>query len=70
MEIMELITCLCLGSLAQATHVVEMCILRVIDQNAMPQNLLVGTEENHEKLVTVVGRSTLAVVNSRARQKC
>ena len=48
---MGLIPCLCLGSLAQATHIVEICLLKVVfDQNVMPQNLLVGTEEYHEKL--------------------
>jgi hypothetical protein len=45
---MDLITCLCLGSLAQANRAVKMCILRGTDQNVMPQNLLVGTEENLE----------------------
>jgi len=44
-----------------------MCILKVV----FDQNLLIGTEGNHEKLVTVVGRSRLAVEkNSRVRQMC
>lgn len=39
-----------LRSLAQATHIVEIYILKVVfDQNVMPQNLLIGTGGNHKK---------------------
>ena len=62
---MDLISCVYLESFAQATHVVEMYILKVvIYQNVMPQNLLIGTEGNHGRLVALVGRSKLAVENS------
>lgn len=45
---MDLISCVYLGSLAQATHAVEMYILKVVfDQNVMPQQLLIGTDGNH-----------------------
>ena len=45
---MDLIPYVYLGSLAHATHLVDMHILKVVfDQNVMPQNLLRGTEGNH-----------------------
>ena len=59
---MDLISCVYLGSHAQATHIVDIYIyiyfLKVVfDQNVVPRNLLIGTEGNHGRLVTVVGWS-------------